>query len=466
MFKFFRSIQIIGVCIFFCACNASKLDVSKLDIREFYSENLKLKISVSTNDDDFLILNYWPDDASAEKKEVTSNTKKNTVFYLSNISGKTPYSFFIQTKSGNKKSEVFHYTTDSVNKYIDVTFKRIDSNASSVPNCLKSGGILLNKRTAPGAAFLIDANGKIIWSHFFDNLGVRVSHFTDENSVISILGSDEDPTSYGRDIIEIDHKGDTLLHLVKGHGDFIYTPHHEVFKDKKGNVVLLFLEKRIMDFSSIGGKLNDTITGDGIQVIDRNGKQIWKWSVFDVLDPLHEKDILKNKSDWLHANSLSCDDDGNFLISFFNSGEVWKVNQKTGQVLWKFGKTGDLVCDKNTVFSQSHAFHSMSKGKYLCFDNQLETKTPIIHGYEIDESNRTVRSILNIQLPTDYFTDRMGSSYLIQDNLYLTCLSKNGKVILTDNTGKLIWGILAQKLTPYRAEFIRPNQLHSFLSVP
>lgn len=447
--------------VFFWGCKSSILDVQKIEIHEFYSETLKLKISLETAASDSLILFFWSDDNSSQIQERSSNSS-SAVFYLSNLKSKTAYSFFLQARK--KKSKIFHYTTGSIDKYIDLRCKKLDLKDGSITESFKQGGVLLNKRMAPGAAIVYNNNGDVIWSHFFDNLGVRVSHFTENNTIISILGSDEDPTSYGRDVIEIDNKGDTLIHLEKGRGDFIYTPHHEVFKDASGNVVVLFLEKRIIDFSSIGGKSKDTITGDGIQVLTPQGKQIWKWSIFDVVNPLHEKGILKMKSDWLHANSLSYDHDGNYLISFFNSGEVWKINKTTGQVLWKFGKNGNIKCDKHIVFNQSHAFHSTGKGSYLCFDNQLETKQPVIHGYQIDESRRQASSIFEFRLSPDFFTDRMGSAYFVNDTTLLTCLSKKGKVVLTNKSGEILWGIQAEKLTPYRAEYISPEKIKTFLS--
>jgi hypothetical protein len=60
------------------------------------------------------------------------------------------------------------------------------------------------------------------------------------------------------------------------------------------------------------------VHGDGIIVLDRNGRTKWKWTTFDVLDPLKDTDIIKNKNDWMHANSISFDRDRNYLISFLN----------------------------------------------------------------------------------------------------------------------------------------------------
>ncbi|MCX6208739.1 MAG: aryl-sulfate sulfotransferase [Bacteroidetes bacterium] len=404
---FISSIILIG-------CNRNKINIQSINFTEFYEGNLKLKIDFFSNENDSIKLTYWLSKQEDDRKSIIFKPNLHSLIYLSELKSNSSYSFLFETLSKNRKSDIHFFNTSSLSKYIQLNISKIN--------------------------------------------------YEDSNTIICILGSEHEPTSYGCKVVEINKKGDTLLNLLKGKGDFIYTPHHDVIKDSAGNIAILYLEKRIQDLSSIGGKVKDTITGDGIQVFNSKGKQIWKWSVFDVINPLKEKDILKKKSDWLHANSLSYDYDGNYLISFFNSGQVWKINKKTGKVIWTFGKTGNLHYDKYSIFSQSHAFHSIGKGEYMCFDNQLETKVPKIHTYEINESNGSARSTLNISLTSDLFTDRMGSSYFINDSLILTCLSKKGKLVLNNKLGNQLWGMQIENITPYRAEFISQKRLNLFLN--
>jgi hypothetical protein len=103
------------------------------------------------------------------------------------------------------------------------------------------------------------------------------------------------PQVMGSEILEVNLRGDTVLRLKKGTGDFKYTIHHEVFKNDKNQVVTLLLEKRVMDLTSVGGNAKDTVTGDGILVLDSTGKKIWQWNVIDAFDPLKDPNILKDK---------------------------------------------------------------------------------------------------------------------------------------------------------------------------
>ncbi len=78
------------------------------------------------------------------------------------------------------------------------------------------------------------------------------------------LATNDEPTSYGSSILEVNLIGDTILYLKKGMGDLKYQIHHEVIKNDKNQVVTLYVEKRPMDLSSVGGNAKDTVVGDGI----------------------------------------------------------------------------------------------------------------------------------------------------------------------------------------------------------
>ena len=208
--------------------------------------------------------------------------------------------------------------------------------------------MLINKRYAPGIAYFVDKRGTIRWYHMVDGLGFKVIHFTKDHTILSILGSNSEPTSYGHEILELNMLGDTVLHLKQGQNDFKQmTIHHEVIKNDKGQLVTIYVDKKIMDLSSVGGGKKDTVSGDGIIVLDKTGKKLWQWSVFDVLDPLKDKNIVKTRKDWMHANSLNFDKDGNYIMSFYNNGQIWKIDAHTGKLIWKFGKdmNVEFACD-------------------------------------------------------------------------------------------------------------------------
>ncbi len=226
---------------------------------------------------------------------------------LCNIIPQTNYSYHIITeKEGIKETgKTYTFKSPALLMWLQDQFKASNSFQDLIPKEFKNGLMLVNKRDAPGITYLVDYKGRIRWYHMMDGEGVKVTHFTKDKTIISILGTNDEPTSYGSEILEINLRGDTVLYLKKGQGDFKQTIHHEILKNDRGELVTLFVDKKIMDLRSIGGKEKDTITGDGILIMNTAGKKIWQWSVFDIMDPLKDPALLKTKKDWMHANSLN-----------------------------------------------------------------------------------------------------------------------------------------------------------------
>jgi outer membrane protein assembly factor BamB len=71
----------------------------------------------------------------------------------------------------------------------------------------------------------------------------------------------------------------------------------------------------------------------------------------------------------------------NYLISFYNNGQIWKINATSGDVLWKFGKNGDFEIPANAVFDQAHAVHITDKGWLMFFDNGAKQQNFQIIGF-------------------------------------------------------------------------------------
>jgi hypothetical protein len=235
-----------------------------------------------------------------------------------------------------------------------------------------------------------------------------------------------------------------------------------VIKNKAGNVVTIYEDPRIMDLRRVGGGKADTVNGDGILVLDVHGRKVWRWSVFDVSDPFADPELLKHKKDWMHANSLSFDVDSNYLLSFYNLGQIWKVDAHSGKVLWKFGKGGTLNVPAKGLFSQSHAVHIDASGSLLLFDNGVGRKQSGVFAYRIDTTARSAAVDWHIDLPAEIYNDRMGSAYMINDSLVLCCCSKRHITVLANKKGEIIW-TLDTAIPPYRVEFITAAQLKPYI---
>ena len=176
-----------------------------------------------------------------------------------------------------------------------------------------------------------------------------------------------------------------------------------------------------------------------------------------------EKNILKEAKDWMHANSLFIDADGNYIISFYNNGQIWKVNATNKKVMWKFGKGGDFRLAGNAMFDQGHAVHINKQHNLMLFDNGTSKKRSQILAFSLNEVSKQVSLKLRTQLQEGNFTDRMGSAYLINDSTILTCISKQNQVLLTNLNGDVLWHMMCAN-TPYRVEFVPFDKSKPYIS--
>ncbi|MDQ6889333.1 MAG: aryl-sulfate sulfotransferase [Bacteroidota bacterium] len=463
----FRSIVLFFCITFYISCsNANKNIISEIKTGLHNNNQLKIQLDVKTISPADVYAEYWTDSAGAAETMLSATSKNATThaLVLCNIFPKTDYSYHIITsKNGVKEvSETYKFTSPVLPIYLQDQFKSNSTYPNQLPPEFKNGFMLFSKRETPGTAYIIDYNGNLRWYHMIDGTGFKVCHFTKDKTIISILGKNDEPTSYGSEILEINLSGDTLLHLKKGQGDFTQTIHHEIIKNNKKEILTLFVDEKIMDLTAIGGDKRDTVKGDGILIMDKQAKKIWQWSVFDVLNPLDDPHLNKNKKDWMHANSLNFDKDSNYIISFYNIGQIWKIDAHNGKVLWKLGKGGDMQMPAGTGFSESHAVHINASGDLMFFDNGVEKRQSEIWALQIDEQNKTAKIKIDYKLPVDIYNERMGSAYMINDTSILCCCSKKHITVLTNRNGVLLWTLQTQ-IPPYRVEFLKGEQVTPFL---
>ncbi len=451
--------------LFLVGCDSQSRIISEINVGLYKNNELRIRIDVLTTDAARVYAEYWR--TGADNKKFISDTSAAAIRHmlvLCNIAPHTDYAYQLVTEQNGTtaKSKVYTFQSHSLPMWLKDQFKDTAANPAGLPEVFRTGLMLMNKRETPGILYMTDYRGNMRWYHMIDGTGFKVAHFTKEKTIISILGKNDEPTSYGSEILEIDLLGDTLLHLKKGQGDFRQTIHHEVLRRGRNEIVTLYVEDRVMDLRSAGGKERDTVKGDGILIMDTLGRQLWKWSAIDAQDPRKDPGILKTKGDWLHANSLSYDKDNNFIISFYNNGQIWKIDAKTGAIIWKLGRGGSFAIPPDLAFSEVHAAHINRSGSLLFFDNGVEKKQSAVFAFKLDEAAKTVIPDFHFNLPREVYNERMGSAYMVDDSTILSCCSKRHITVLTNRSGTLLW-TLDTAIPPYRVEFLTKQDVAPIL---
>ena len=232
------------------------------------------------------------------------------------------------------------------------------------------------------------------------------------------------------------------------------TLHHDILINDSIYVALTY------EYINHKGNGFDSIMGDGIVVYDNEGDMIWKWNIFDHVDPLSEKYIIRE--DWSHANAIDVDKDGSYLVSFRNFDQIWKINSKSGDIIWRLGINGDFKFEEDDFFYQQHAIHKIDNEKYMLFDNGSSEKRMTSRAliFNIDEDDKEYKMSKSVFLPDNLFSFKQGSVYMIENDKYLFASSVNNKTVITNENGEILWNLSSDK-SFYRVYYVDNKNLFS-----
>ncbi|HZU61371.1 MAG TPA: arylsulfotransferase family protein [Solirubrobacteraceae bacterium] len=113
------------------------------------------------------------------------------------------------------------------------------------------------------------------------------------------------------------------------------------------------------NLSSLGGPSNGRVTDCIIQELDiRTGKLLWEWHALGHVPLADSYAGGANGSapyDFFHLNAIQQLPGGDFLISSRNTWSVYKIDGKTGRIVWRLGgKHSDFRMGPGTNFEWQH----------------------------------------------------------------------------------------------------------------
>jgi len=436
-----------------------------------------------------IYVRYWIKGSSDKYRTPATSVSDSFKIPLLLLETDTTYDYQIVVEGTIPKySKTLSFTTREQSPWLVYNWVKEENphDASSLGN----GLVMLCFGRTPGYVTMVDGKGAIRWYWQIDDIGVRAARLTGHGTVLAMLRPvkldviDDTPKSNAEIIQElhvpmrrgsIGFAGGTAIAEVGLDGQLLWrldmktlpnpeyhVIHHDVLMDADGNICTLYRPKKIFDLSKVGGAGIDTLGGDGILVIDKTGKEIWKWSVWDEWNIANDPNINEYKYDRFHMNSLSFDRDSNFLVSVAVEDQVWKINRKTGKVMWKFGKNGDFKMDTTYSFSFQHTAHTNSDGDLMLMDNSLFRKESRGLSFTLDTVSWTATNKICAPLPTNKYTSRMGSSYLLPNGNLLQTSAKTGTVLVTSSAGENVHWELNSFYVPYRAEYVPADTWKKF----
>ncbi|MBW6479353.1 MAG: aryl-sulfate sulfotransferase [Bacteroidales bacterium] len=210
-------------------------------------------------------------------------------------------------------------------------------------------------------------------------------------------------------------------------GNGYYIDNHDILLLENGHYLILIYDIQVVNMSQIvpGGNPAAQVTGLVIQEVDlnRNVYFQWRsWDHFEITDATWDISLTSPWIDYVHANALDLDSDGNILISSRNMDEVTKISYSTGDVIWRLGlnaKNNQFNFLNDPIgFSHQHDIRKLSNGNYTVYDNgnlHIPPESRALE-YNLDEVNMTALLVWGFQYDPDIYAPVTGSNQRLPNN--------------------------------------------------
>ena len=155
---------------------------------------------------------------------------------------------------------------------------------------------------------------------------------------------------------------------------------HEFRLTSRGTALIVIYSRDRRDLTELGGRPNAQVTQGIVQEVDvESGRVLFEWQSLDEIEPSESIWPLPKRPqdsyDYFHINSVAEDTDGNFLVSARHTNAVYKIDRRTGDVLWRLGgKKSDFAFGRGARFALQHDIQRVANGQLRLFDNGAERK--------------------------------------------------------------------------------------------
>lgn len=215
----------------------------------------------------------------------------------------------------------------------------------------------------------------------------------------------------------------TLLREYHVQGDYP-TQAHEIIWRENGNIVLLSQPLREADLTAYDGAPDALVSEAVIQEQTPDGEVVFEWrswehvTLTDTVNPEELTRTLPESVSYLHANALTVDRDGHYILSARRFDALLKIDSETGEILWRMGGQNAVqndfvyIDDPLAGFAGQHHVQILPNGNVLLFDNGIADSDHPARAveYQLDEENRIATLVWSFSDLAGRVAPAMGSA--------------------------------------------------------
>ena len=204
--------------------------------------------------------------------------------------------------------------------------------------------------------------------------------------------------------------------------------HHEFLITPEDTALITIFNPVPADLSSVGGPADGEVLDGVVQEIDLETEEvIFEWhSLQHVgLDESYRKppkdsrwpfDFLHTGKpfDYFHINSIDVDHDSNLLISARWTFTIYKIDRRSGEVLWRLGgKNSDFQLGPGTKTRYQHDARRQPDGTISVFDNGGVNIDKQSYGLVLDTSDMSATLVRDYTHPDKWRAASQGNMQVL-----------------------------------------------------
>jgi hypothetical protein len=315
----------------------------------------------------------------------------------------------------------FHSRPDLHPPAVDVT----TSSPGAAP-----GYLFMAPKSWPGQSgpLLFDSGVKIVWFHpvprGMKTYDFRMQSYGGKPVLTWWQGSRAE--AYGGGIGVIADSSYHVIATVKG-GNGYPVDIHEFRLTPRGTALILAWRAVRWDLGAAGNHTSHAAVDGIVMEIDvKTGHVLFEWHSLGHIPLTESYSRVPNDKpvDYVHLNSVALDDDGNFLVSARNTSTVYKIDRRTGRIIWRLGgKHSSFKLPDYARFAGQHDVTRASDGTYLVFDNgQIGPPVKFVSRglvFSLDAKARTATLLHAFSQPQKKGTTTQGSIQLLPAGHYV-----------------------------------------------
>jgi Arylsulfotransferase (ASST) len=280
------------------------------------------------------------------------------------------------------------------------------------------GRIFIAAKNGPGEAgpgqdgcIILDNDGQPVWLRLLQNEDMDVMDFKAQTykGEKVLTWWEGQHTGYGQgEYVILDHSYREIKRVRAANG--YEGDHHEFLITPEDTALITIYNKVPGDRIPVGDPVDGNVLDGIVQEVDiETGEVLFEWHS---LEHVGLEESYTKPYDYFHINSIEVYDQDHLLISSRSTSTVYKVDRKTGEVVWRLGgKNSDFEMGQGTRTTFQHDARRQPDDTITIFDNGNVNSVEQSRGIavEVDEDAMSVSLIREYTHPDNLLSDTQGS---------------------------------------------------------